>query len=150
MKASTAIFTGAGLLVAYSLFRKSQAAGDLFYYPDKVYSFKFENLTPVMVIGLRVQNTSNQYFRLLSFAANVTSNGYLVGNAFSFTPQQIAPNSEQIVLVTLRLFPISLVNDLIRAFTTNNFTQEIKVTGQMNVDNLQVPVNLNYKIGMGA
>jgi hypothetical protein len=145
-----AIFTGAALFVAYSLFRKSQAAGDLFYFPDKVYSFKFDGLTPVMVIGLRVQNTSNQRFNIYSFAANVTSNGYIVGNAYSFTPQSVAANSESIVLVTLRMFTISLVNDLINAFETKNFTQTITVKGQMNVDNLQVPVTLDYKIGQGS
>ena len=150
MKASTVLFTGAAGFIIYSLLRKGQAAGNLFYFPDKVYSFKFDGTTPLMVIGLRVQNTSNQYFNLNSFAANVTSNGYVVGNAYSFTPQRISPNSESIVLITLRLFTISLVQDLINAFQTKNFTQEINVAGQMNVDNLQVPVNLNYKIGLGT
>lgn len=150
MKTSKGIFLGAAAFIAYSLLRKTQAAGNLFYFPDKVYSFRFDNLTPVMVIGLRVQNTSNQYFNLHSFAANVTSNGYVVGNAYSFTPQRISPNSESIVLITLRLFTISIVNELYRAFDTKNFTQEITVDGQMNVDNLQVPVKLNYKIGLGT
>ncbi len=150
MKASTVIFTGAAGFILYSLLRKGQAAGNLFYFPDKVYSFRFDNLTPVMVIGLRVQNTSNQYFNLNSFAANVTSDGYVVGNAYSFTPQRISPNSESVVLITLRLFTISLVTELFRAFDTKNFTKEITVEGQMNVDNLQVPVNLDYKIGLGT
>lgn len=150
MNAKGAIFTGAALFVAYSLFRKSQAAGDLFYYPDKVYKFEFDGLTPMVTCGLRVQNTSNQSFNLYSFAANVKSDGYVVGNAFQFQPQSVNPNSESIVMVKLRLFPLSLVNEIVRAFETKNFTKELQVDGQMNVDNLQVPVKLTYKVGLGT
>lgn len=150
MNAKGAIFTGAALFVAYSLFRKSQAAGDLFYYPDRVYKFEFDGLTPVVTCGLRVQNTSNQSFNLYSFAANVKSDGYVVGNAFQFQPQSVNPNSESVVIVKLRLFPLSLVNEIVRAFESKNFTKELEVDGQMNVDNLQVPVKLKYKVGLGT
>lgn len=135
-------------MVAYSLIRKGAAAGTLIFYPDKVTDFEFDGLTPVLTAGIRVQNTSNQSFTLNSFAGNVFSDNTLVGNVGIFTPQTVPPNSQQVFSIDIRLNPIGIVNDLIKAYQNQNFRKNIKVDAIANVDNLQAPVVLNFSIGL--
>lgn len=148
MKTSTVLLGGSIAFLLYSYTRKSIAAGNLYFFPDKIESFNFDGLTPVMVAGLRVQNTSNQSFTLYSFAANVYCNEYLIGNAYSFQPQQVLPNAQGLIYFSLRLMPLGIVNELIRAFQDRNFAFDVIVKGSMNVDNLQVPIELKYKVGL--
>jgi len=139
--------TAAGV-IAYSLLRKSAAAGRLVFFPDKIRSLKFDGLTPVLVAGVLVQNTSNQAFALNSFAGNVFSNNILVGNVGSFAQQIFNANTEKVLLVDIRLLPLGITNDIIKAFQYKNFSFDLKIEAVANVDNLQVPINLNYSIGL--
>lgn len=145
--AKVGILAGAGLVI-YSLFRKANAGGTLIFSSDRIYSLRLENLTPTIVFGLRVQNTSNQPFTIFSFAADIKHNNYVIGNASFFQAQTIPKNSEVILQIKVRLSLLGVVNDLINAFQTKDFTYNISVNGFANVDQLQVPVNLSYKIGV--
>jgi len=133
--------------ILYSLLRKGVAAGTLTFFPEKVRSIDFEGLTPVMTIGIGVQNTSNQSFSLNSIAGSLYSNNYYVGNLSSFTRQPVAANSQQIIYVKIRLQVTGIVNDIIRAFENGNFAQEVEMKATANIDGLQAPVNLKYTIG---
>jgi len=142
------LFTAVAGVLLYSLFRKSAGAGSLNFFPSKVHSFEFDGLTPVVTIGLGVQNTSNQSFTLNSFAGKLFSNSYYIGNLSSFVKQTIYPNSQQIIYIKARLQPLGIVNDIIRAIDNKNFSQEIIMKATANVDRLQVPVNLQFKVGL--
>jgi len=150
-KTRTAALQTVGLAVlgilGYSLYRKSSAIGTLNFFPDKVRGFEFQGITPVFTVGLGVQNTSNQSFTINSIAGNAFSNGYYVGNISTFTAQTIKPNSQGILALELRLALIGIVNDLINAFQNGNFQQDLELKLMANVDKLQIPINLKYKIG---
>lgn len=149
MQTRNVVLVSAAAFVAYHLFRKQIAGGTLLFSPDKVRAFRFDGITPVFQIGLLVQNTSNQNFTLNSIAADVTADTYSVGNVSAFGAQVIPANSQRILLLDVRLFSISIVNELIKAFQYKDFLWEVKVNGTANVDGLQVPLRLTYKIGLG-
>lgn len=147
MKAVSAVFAATGAYILYEWLRKGTAAGNLLFSSDRVISFRFDNLTPVFRIGIRVQNTSNNDFNINSFAANIIADGYTVGNASFFSQQIIAKNSQVILAVDFRLGTFEVVNRLIQAFQNKDFQFNVKMIGTVNVNGLQVPLNLDYKIG---
>lgn len=137
-------------MLAYNLFTKSRALGTMNFYPDKVRQMEFDGATPVIQLGILAQNTSNQNLVVRSFAGNLYSNDFLIGNVSSFVPFQVAPNSQTLLILNVRLSLIGIVNDIIRAWTEKNFTQNIQVRAYANIDNYQVPVNLSFKIGLNG
>lgn len=142
----TVAFAAAGLL-AYNLFTKGRALGTLNFYPAEVSSVRFDGLTPVVTLGLAVQNTSGQQMILRSFAGNVFANGYLIGNVASYTPTAIRANGESRIFVTARFSILGLVNDIIEAITTKNFKQTFELSAFANVNNFQIPVKIKYSVG---
>ena len=143
----TALLAVAGV-VAYSLTKKAVAGGNMVFYPEKIRGFDFDGLTPVFQLGLVVQNTSNNAYSIHSIAASLLNNDTVVGNVSAWGTQTIQPNSQMVIIVTARLFAITIVNDLINAFQTKNFQFDVKLKGTANVDGWQVPINLDYKIGI--
>jgi hypothetical protein len=148
LKTGQGVLLAAGGLLLYSLLRKGAGVGTLNFFADKVRSIDFDGLTPVMVIGLGVQNTSNQSYTLRSFAGNLWANGNYIGNLSSFSSVTIPPNSQRVVFITARLALIGIVNDVINAFQNKNFSQLVEVKAMANVDSLQVPVNIKYQVGL--
>jgi len=147
MRTATVFGLSAAGIILYSLFRKSAAAGTLNFYPASVKKIKFEGATPIMVFGLAIQNTSNQSFTLKSIAGNLYANNYLIGNIGAFNPQVIAANSQTVIDVNVRMSLIGIVTDIINGIKNNTFSQNLELESYANVDNLQVPVNITYKIG---
>ncbi len=147
MNTNQGILLGGAALVLYNLINKSAAGGTLNFYPDTVRNIRFEGATPIMTIGLAVQNTSGQKFVIRSIAGNLYSNNYLVGNLSYFLPQTIAANSQSSLFLDARLGLLGIVNDIIRAFQTGSIQQDVKLTAFANVDNFQVPIDITYKIG---
>lgn len=100
-----------------------------------------------MIVGINVQNTSNQNLVVNSIAANVYTqlNGAssLIGNISNFIPTAIEPNSQKILLVKLTLSPISAINTLFDLIVRGN-KPEISVQGYANVDRYQLPIDLKY------
>jgi hypothetical protein len=135
-------------VLVYNFINKSHALGTVNFYPEGVKSLDFDNATPVMAVGLRVQNTTGQKFIIRSIAGNVYSNEYLVGNASNFVPFTVAANSQAILSINIRFALLGIVNDIIRAFQTKNFTQEIEFDGYANIDNFQIPIKIKYKVGL--
>lgn len=135
-------------MLGYSLIRKETALKTLNFSQAGVHDFEFDGLTPVFVLGLGIQNTSNQSFTLNSIAGNVYANGYYVGNVAHFTPQTIKSNWQGILLLDARMSLLGIVNDLIKAYQNRNFTQKINLKATANIDRLQVSINEDYVIGL--
>lgn len=147
MKTGQAIATGAAILIAYNLFSKQKAAGSLNFYPEKVSNIGFEGITPIATIGLAAQNPSNQRFTIRAITGNLSANGYLIGNISQFVQQPIQPTSSSVIYLNIRLSLISIVTDVIEAFQTNNFTQELIFNGYVNVDGILQAINIKYQVG---
>ncbi len=138
---------GGAALVIYNAFNKSADAGTLNFYPASVTQIRLDGATPVMTLGLAVQNTSNSKFVMRSIAANLYANNYLVGNLAYFLPQTINPNSQSVLLLDVRLSLLGIVNDIIAAFQFGNSKQDLLLQGNINVDNFQVPLKIPYQVG---
>lgn len=144
--AKTLLLIG-GALIAYNAFAKATAGGNLLFYPDKVHSLSLSGSGPVMVVHIRVQNTSNQNFTINGFAGNVFANETLIGNAENFNQAVIAPRSQAIYPITIRMSWLGMVSNVIDAFNGGPVKIKIEVDAKANVDRYQVPVKLFYNIG---
>lgn len=116
-------------------------------YPRGVKDIYFDGPTPVIRLILAAQNSSGQTLTVNSVVANLSANGYLVGNVSSFVPQPILPNSENYIVVSVRLSALGVVNDIIRAVQFGSFTQDLTLTGYANVNNYQLPIDMKFKAG---
>lgn len=142
-----AILFGLAGLVGYELLSKASAAGTLTFYPGQLHSLDFDGATPIITVQLLAQNTSNKQFTMQSLAGNVFTENYLVGNISSFNPVTIAPNKQTIIPLRIRLSLIGIVNQIIDAIQTHNFQMTLQVESYVNVDGIQQPLNLNFKVG---
>lgn len=134
-------------VIAYSLFRKASGLGTLNFYPGTVRNIQFVKGSPIMTVGLQVQNTSNQEFILKSIAGNLFLDNYLVGNLANFAAIEIPANGQAIIPLEIKLSLIGLVNKIISAFSEKNYKVDVELDATANVDNIQIPININYKIG---
>lgn len=141
------IAIAAVVFLGYSLIRKSSALMNLVFHPQSIKNLRFEGATPILTMGLAVQNTSNQSFTLQSLAGEIYVNSYLVGNISTFVPQNINPNSETVLYIDARMSLLGIVNDIITAISNHTFAQTIVLEANANIDNLQAPIKLNYKFG---
>jgi len=137
------LFGGVGLLYYLT---KGRAAKNLTFYPGSIQGMAFQDLTPMMELDFIVQNTSNADVALNSIAGNAYSNGYLVGNISNFQGAVIRGNSETRVPVLVRFNLIGAVNDIIDAFQTGNFRQDITIQGRANGEGISVPIELKFQV----
>jgi hypothetical protein len=142
------LFVGA-VLIGYNLFAKKTAAGTLNFLPGQFHGIGTDGGTPVLSVGVLIQNTSNQSYQLNSLAGNVYANNsgnvYTVGNVSTFTRQTIYPNNQEEIIVDMRLSLTGIVSDLINSISSG-FGQDISFKGYANVDGLQIPILINYKL----
>lgn len=146
MKGSNILLAAGGLLL-YSLFSKGTALSRLTFYPKGVTGLKFDGVTPVLSLALIVQNTSNQNIVLRSFAGDVWANDYYIGNVSTFNPIAIAPNSEVLLNLNLRLSLIGIATDIVNSFLKRSAAQELVLDATANADKYQLPVKIKYKVG---
>ena len=135
---------GAGLYI----WNLKRSAENLQYYPGNITGFSIDGVSPIVYTELVIQNTSNNEFTLNALSGNVTCDGTLVGNISNFSPVIIRPRSEGVLPITLKMFPIGLVNDIISAITGGVRGKVLEVVGSVNADGVQVPFSLSYKAGV--
>jgi LEA14-like dessication related protein len=146
LKPLETILIGGAAVLVYSLFRKGAAAGSLNFLPFGIKDIKFQGVTPVLTMQLAVQNTSNQDFSLNSFAGSLFSNGTYIGNVSTFAEMIIPPNSQTILEVKIRLSILQIVNNIIADIERGTFKEVLTLKAYANVDNLQVPIEVAYKM----
>lgn len=145
IKTQTAVGLGFLAVLGYSLFRKGAALGNLHFFPYNIKNVRMQGLTPIITMGLAIQNPNNQSFTLKNIFGELYANGYLIGNVSVSYPQTIAANSEQIVYIEARMLLISIVNDILNAIKTGTWSQTLELEATANVDNLVIPLNIKYK-----
>lgn len=144
------LLLGGAVLLAYNAIARKVAAGSLNFLPGHIKGLRFDGVTPIVTVGVLVQNTSNQSFNINSLACDVftVTNGkkYNIGNASFFQPQLISPNTQATIWIDLRLSLLGVVSDLLQTITSGNFGQDVTIEGTANVDGLQYPINLKYNL----
>jgi hypothetical protein len=147
LKTEKVLLYGGAALIAFALFAKARALGNLVFTPGSVSNMGFVNSVPTADVTLVAQNTSSTGLTINSFAGNVFSNNILVGNIYNFTPVMIPGNSQTPVSVSIQFKALGIVTDLIKAFQNNNFSQDITIDGYANVSGMQLPINLKFQFG---
>ncbi len=145
MRTGDVLLLFAGVVGVYYLTR-GRAANHLNFYPGGIQGMALQDLTPTMELDFIVQNTSNADVSINSLAGNAYSNGYLVGNISNFQGALVRGNSETRVPVLVRFNPIGIVNDIIDAFQTGNFKQDITIEGRANGEGISVPIELKFQV----
>lgn len=133
--------------VAYAIFTRVRAAGNLIFIPGQVLAMGYQGGVTLLTFSVQVQNTSSTSLQINSFAGSVYSSGTLVGNVYNFLPIQIPGNSMVVMQVQVQLMALGLVDRIVQAFQTKNFSQDITVDGYVNTLSFQVPVNFTMKVG---
>lgn len=147
MKSNEALLLGFGGLLAFMFYSKVRAAQTLVFYPGRINGFNINYGSPTIDLTLIAQNTSSSGFTLQSLAAQVLSDGTMIGNVSSFVPVQINANSQAQIPVRLTLFPITLVNEIVSALTNGHLSRAIKITGFANAGFVRAPVDVEFKVG---
>ena len=137
-----------GGLVGLYFLNQAHSADSLVFFPDNITGLGFEGANPVVTATLLVQNPTNTAFTFQSLAATATSDGLVVGNVSNFTPVAIAPNSEGVMPLTIRLLLITAANDVIDAIQNRNIKKKLKIEGTVNTNGYAVPLSLEYEIGL--
>ena len=96
------IYAGAAGL-AYWFYSKGRALSNLVFTPGPVSGIQMVNGGPVLSLNISVQNTSSASLQINSLAANVISNGSLVGNVYNFLPTTVPANAQIFMPVLIRL-----------------------------------------------
>lgn len=139
-------FGGIGAVILL-MAAKARTVGNLIFMPGNVLGMSYSNLSPVLSLSMWVQNTSAFSVSVDSFAGQVLSNGSYVGNVYNFSPVLLPANSQTLIPLDIRLQPLGIVNEIMAAFQTKNFTQRVQIKGFINSGVLQIPIDLNFSIG---
>lgn len=140
------VFTGIAALVATTLFAQKRAAGYLQFFVQGV-AVAFDGITPVLKVNLAIQNPSNQRFVIKSLVAELTANGSTIGNVSSFQTVNVAPNSQMILPILIRLSLLAVAMDIVNLIQTRSgVSQQIKLKGAVNANDMLIPLELDYKI----
>lgn len=147
MNSSQSLLWGIAAIVGLTLWSKARAAATLIFLPGGISQIGFDNSTPVVDLTLVIQNTSSSGFTLESLAGNLYCDNTYIGNISSFVPVRVDGNTETVVPVKARLMLIGLVNQIIQAVATKNFTKKIEVRGFANAGFVRAPVNVEFTVG---
>jgi hypothetical protein len=126
---------------------KEAAARSIIFRLDRIQSLKWDN-GPVFHVAVLAQNVSNQSFTVNSIAGNAYSDGYLIGNVSLFgNPQTIQPNSEQELMIKVKLSLINAVTELINSFEYAHVKKELSIDAMANVDSLVISIKQKIMVG---
>jgi LEA14-like dessication related protein len=136
--------------IAYLLYRgisKGYGASRLGYYIAKI-APRFNDFALTLDFHIGVQNPTNESFTIQSLSGELFTNGKPIGNISSFTLTEIKPNAQTIFIASVRLPLLSLGAELWNALQggVTSISQKLKIVGTVNVDNIPVPVQMEYTI----
>ena len=129
------------------IFTTSRAAGHLTFYPSNITGMSLD-FSPEIYATLLVQNTSNSEFTIYSLSANATTDNTLVGNVSNFIPVTIPANSEHELPLTIRLLPLTIVQNFLDALRNHGMNTTFQLEGTVNANGVQIPLSLTYKIAV--
>jgi LEA14-like dessication related protein len=136
-----------GTLFVGGLISKGDSLRSIIFRLDRIHSIEWNN-GPSLLISIQAQNPTNQSFTIKSIVGNAYCDGYLIGNAFLFSPFTIEPNSQREFIITIQLSLINTTTQLLDAIENGHFKKEITIDGKFNVDNLVIPIKQTLMVGL--
>jgi hypothetical protein len=148
MNTGTTVLLVGGALIAFNLLNKAGTAKALVFFPDQVKGTLDPASNPILNVRLSVQNPTSQGFTIRAITANLYANTSLVGNVSSFQQVTIKPLSTSYIDLVIKVSMLGVATDLYNAITGGfSFSQKVLLAGSANVDGLNIPLNIFYKIG---
>lgn len=140
------LYGGLGLF-AFALYSKARALSNLIFSPGQVTGMSFQDSSPLLRFSVAIQNTSSASLTINSLAGVLFSNGTMIGNVYNFVPLVIPANAMVYADVNVQLKTLGIVNDVIQAFTSKSFTQNVNFEGYANVMGAQFPLQFAFTVG---
>lgn len=142
------ILIGAAVALGlYWVWQKYNAIKLIQFAPGPIGGMSFIGSSPVLSVSLMAANTSPSDLTVNSVSGSIVANNIQAGSIYNFTPVILPANSQVAVPVTIQLSLSAVANDIIKAFSSGTYSQDIALIGSANLEGLQVPFNLNFKIG---
>ncbi len=105
----------------------------------------FQGYSIIITVNVRVTNPSDKAFSVQSLSGELYVNEDWIGEVSSYQNRVIQPFTDTIYPVTMNL-PYDNVTQKIFDLI-NNFTGvDVRLTGSANVDGVNVPTNIYYKV----
>jgi hypothetical protein len=110
-------------------------------------STSFSGINPIVTVNLIVQNPTSGSFTVNSIVGNVLVNGALIGNISMFTPVQIPANGQVPLPLNILLNPVQVLTDVLNLLAGTAGSQVVVIVqGTANVDNLTIPIAIQYNL----
>lgn len=109
-------------------------------------SFGGRLLSPKIFITLGVQNPTNSGAVIRSIVANVSFKGNTFADVSSFTVQNIAPQTESLIVLTAEPSILGVFNTIRDAVKNKDIKGEFAITGSANVDGVTFPIDIKNSI----
>ena len=133
-------------LVGFYFYNQARTLGYLNYYVKTV-DLSFDNNTPVLRLGLGIQNPSKQSFTVNAIVGNLYADGSLIGNVSAYGPIEIPPANEVLFPLNIRMSLTGIASDIVRIFSGGGVSKTVEFTGTVNVNNITSPIEFKYTIG---
>ena len=139
----TITLIGAGVILLSRL--GTAGAADRLKFVFQKISAEFKDALSIQInVDIAIQNPTSTSFIIKSFAGDLFVNDYYIGNVSNFTATQITGNTQTTYRVAIQVSTLSLPAPVISIL--QNFTGlTAKLDGTINVDDLGVPLTLEYK-----
>lgn len=139
----TITLIGAGVILLSRL--GTAGAADRLKFVFQKISAEFKDALSIQInVDIVIQNPTSTSFIIKSFAGDLFVNDYYIGNVSNFTATQIKGNTQTTYRVAIQVSTLSLPAPVISIL--QNFTGlTAKLDGTINVDDLGVPLTLEYK-----
>lgn len=134
---------GAGVI----LFNRLSTAGaaDRLNYVLQQISVEFKDALSIQInADIGIQNPTSTTFTIKSFSGNLLINNFYIGNVSNFTATQILGNTQTSYRVAIQISTLALPGSVL-SILQNYSGLTAKLDGTINVDDLAVPLTLEYK-----
>jgi hypothetical protein len=102
---------------------------------------------PIVTLNLIVQNPTEDQLTIRSLAAKFFVNAQYVGDIFFFNNLPLVPMAETPFPVEARISAASVLSQVVSIIKgEQGIAAEMRMTGTCNVEGVNVPVDLQYKI----
>lgn len=147
MNAKTGVILAAGGFLLYRAANKAWGLTRLNYFMEKP-SGRWDGGSIIIYLPIAIQNVSSASYTIRGFTGTLYANGYEISNISTFQLQVIKPHAQSRFTIAARLFWIPVIQDIANIlFGGGGLSQELKLTGTVNLEGVPVPVGpLTYKL----
>lgn len=149
MKGTGLILLGVGAYVAYSLFKKGQAAVNLIYSVKRVRYIRSDLSKTWLDIDLGIVNRSNESVSFKKFLGSLRFKGNILADVYKEGGATITANTETIVPIRVYISHIQTATSLfeiVRKIINQENAEGLAIQGMLYAGPLAVPIAQNISL----